>query len=105
MCPLLSGGQIRNGVIQGEQIPWLPEARSCPFCFIPFLLSGCSSPGCSSRGARGNHRNRLKGQLGSSYFWKPEADLLGLLPAVTNKLCAFIGRVRSESGHLQSHDR
>lgn len=31
--------------------------------------------------------------------------MLGLLPAVTDRLSAFIGRVRSETGHLQSHDR
>lgn len=27
--------------------------------------------------------------------------MLGLLPAVTNRLSVFIGRVRSETGHLQ----
>lgn len=32
------GGKLCNGLSQGEQILWLPEACFCPFWFIPFLL-------------------------------------------------------------------
>lgn len=38
LCPLPFGGKMCNGVSQGEQILWLPEACFCPFWFIPFLL-------------------------------------------------------------------
>lgn len=38
LCPLPFGGKMCEGISQGEQILWLPEACFCPFWFIPFLL-------------------------------------------------------------------